>query len=427
LGSIIVSKSLLNGSVRCPPSKSYTHRAVFISSLADGRSHIINPLISRDTIATIDACRAFGVKISIADHELIISGKKTLKIPNNVINVENSGTTMRFVTTISSLLDDGYVVITGDESIRRRPMKPLLLALRQLGINCFSTRKNDRAPIFVQGGGIKGKDVTIDGSISSQFISAILISGVCAKSEISVRVTGKQVSKSYIESTINVMSKFGGKIKYSKDYKNYHIFNNRYIATTFTIPGDFSTAALLLAAGTLVGNNIKISNLDFSLPQGDSKILEILKKIGSKIVIDRKNGSVKVYGAEDLDGGEFDLSDTPDLLPVVAILSLKSRNPVRIYGVSHTRYKETDRLRIIASELKKLGAKTQVLTDEIRIDSPKKLKSGRLDSHNDHRLFMSFTIAAMMTEKSIVEGVESVDVSYPSYIQDMKTLGAKFS
>ncbi|MGB8026557.1 MAG: hypothetical protein WCE95_03020, partial [Nitrososphaeraceae archaeon] len=112
---------------------------------------------------------------------------------------------------------------------------------------------------------------------------------------------------------------------------------------------------------------------------------------------------------------------------VVAVLSLKSRNPVRIYGVSHTRYKETDRLRIIASELRKLGAKTQVLTDEIRIDSPKKLKSAQLDSHNDHRLFMSFTIAAMMTEKSFVEGVESVDVSYPSYIQDMKTLGAKFS
>lgn len=422
-----MSRSVLNGSVRCPPSKSYTHRAVFISSLADGRSHIINPLISRDTIATIDACRAFGVKISIADHELTISGKNTLKIPSNVINVENSGTTMRFVTTISSLLDDGYVVITGDESIRKRPMQPLLLALRQLGINCFSIRKNDRAPIIVQGGGIKGKDVTIDGSISSQFISAILISGVCAKSEISLRVTGKQVSKSYIESTINVMSKFGGKIKYSKDYKNYHIFNNRYIATAFTIPGDFSTAALLLAAGTLVGNNITISNLDFSLPQGDSKILEILKKIGSKIVIDKINGTVKVYGVEDLDGGEFDLSDTPDLLPVVAILSLKSRNPVRIYGVSHTRYKETDRLKIIASELRKLGAKTKVLTDEINIDSPKKLKSARLDSHNDHRLFMSFTIAAMMTEKSFVEGSESVDVSYPSYIQDMKTLGARFS
>lgn len=427
MGSIIVSKSVLNGSVRCPPSKSYTHRAVFISSLADGRSHIINPLISRDTVATIEACRAFGVKISMADNELIISGKNTLKIPNNVINVENSGTTMRFVTTISTLLDDGYVVITGDESIRKRPMQPLLLALRQLGINCFSTRKNDRAPIIVQGGGIKGKDVTIDGSISSQFISAILISGICAKSEISLRVTGKQVSKSYIESTINVMSKFGVKIKYSKDYKNYRIFNNRYIATTFTIPGDFSSAALLLAAGTLVGNNIKISNLDFSLPQGDSTILEILKKIGSKIVIDKKNGTVKVYGAEDLDGGEFNLSDTPDLLPVVAILSLKSRNPVRIYGVSHTRYKETDRLRIIESELRKLGVKTQVLTDEIRLDSPKKLKSARLDSHNDHRLFMSFTIAAMMTEKSIVEGVESVDVSYPSYIQDMKLLGAKFS
>ncbi|TLX68073.1 MAG: 3-phosphoshikimate 1-carboxyvinyltransferase, partial [Thaumarchaeota archaeon] len=170
---------------------------------------------------------------------------------------------------------------------------------------------------------------------------------------------------------------------------------------------------MLLSAGVLVGKEITVGNLDFSLPQGDSKILEILKNIGAVIRTDKKNGSVTASETEELDGGEFDLSDTPDLLPVVAILSLKSRNPVRIYGVSHTRYKETDRLRIIASELKKFGVKTLVFPDEIRIFPPKKLKNARLDSHNDHRLFMSFVIAAMMTENSVVDGVESVDVSYP--------------
>jgi len=427
LSKIFVTRSILNGYVSCPPSKSYTHRAIFISSLARGNSHIINPLISRDTIATIDACRAFGIKIRRRGQELIISGKDTLKIPNDVINVENSGTTMRFVTAISSLVKGGYVIITGDDSIRKRPMGPLLLALKQLGINCFSARENDRAPIIVQGGGIIGKQVTIDGSISSQFISGMLIAGACAKSEISLSVVGKQVSKTYIESTINVMSKFGAEIKYSRDYKRYYIFNNRYVPTTFTIPGDFSTAALLLSAGTLVGNEITVGNLDFSLPQGDSKILEILKKIGAIISINKKNGTVKTIGTEELDGGEFDLSDTPDLLPVVAILSLKSKKPVRIFGVSHTRYKETDRLRIIASELRKLGVNTKLLPDEIIITSPKKLKNALLDSHNDHRLFMSFIIAAMLTEKSIVDGVESVDVSYPSFVQDMKRIGAKLS
>lgn len=427
MGKIFVTRSILKGNVCCPPSKSYTHRAIFISSLAHGNSHIINPLISRDTLATIYACRAFGIKIRRRGQELIISGKDTLKIPDDVINVENSGTTMRFVTAISSLVKGGYVVITGDDSIRKRPMGPLLLALKQLGINCFSARENDRAPIIVQGGEIGGKQVTIDGSISSQFISGILIAGACAESEISLSVVGKQVSKTYIESTINVMSKFGAEIRYSRDYKRYHIFNNRYRATTFTIPGDFSTAALLLSAGTLVGNGITVGNLDFSLPQGDSKILEILKKIGAVISINKKNGTVKTVGIEELDGGEFDLSDTPDLLPVVAILSLKSRNPVRIYGVSHTRYKETDRLRIIASELRKLGVNTKLFPDEIMIISPKKLKNALLDSHNDHRLFMSFVIAAMLTEKSVVDGVESVDVSYPSFVQDMKRIGAKLS
>ena len=137
------------------------------------------------------------------------------------------------------------------------------------------------------------------------------------------------------------------------------------------------------------------------------------------------NGTVKASGAQELDGGEFDLSDTPDLLPVVAILSLKSINPVRIFGVSHARYKETDRLKIIASELRKLGVNTKLSSDEIMIISPKKLKNACLNSHNDHRLFMSFVIAAMLTEKSVVDGLESVDVSYPSFVHDMRRIGAK--
>jgi 3-phosphoshikimate 1-carboxyvinyltransferase len=393
----------------------------------NGSSKIINPLISRDTIATINACRAFGVEIKSVGKGLIVSGNASLKVPDDVINVENSGTTMRFVTAISALLNTGNVIITGDDSIRKRPMGPLLLALKQLGVNCFSATGNDKAPIIVQGGGIKGKHISIEGSISSQFISGILIAGVCAESGISLRVIGKQVSRSYIESTLNVMSKFGAKVENSKNYRNYNIRHNKYTPTTFTIPGDFSTAALLLSAGTLVGGEVTVTNLDFSLPQGDSKILEILKKIGAEIRINKNNGTVKTVGTEDLDGGEFDLSDTPDLLPVVAILSLKSRNPVRIYGVSHTRYKETDRLRIIASELKKFGVKTRMHPDEIIIVSPKKLKNAHIDSHDDHRLFMSFVIASMMTEKSVVDGLQSVDVSYPSFVQDMKKIGAKFS
>ena len=427
MSKIIVTRASLNGNVICPPSKSYTHRVIFISSLVNGSSQIVNPLMSRDTIATINACRAFGAEIKQSDKGLIVSGSASLKVPDDVINVENSGTTMRFVTAISALLKNGYVIITGDDSIRKRPMGPLLSALKQLGVNGFSAKGNDKAPIIVQGGEISGNHISIDGSISSQFISGILIAGVCTKSGISLKVIGKQVSRSYIESTLNVMAKFGAKVENSKNYRNYNIVHDKYSPTTFTIPGDFSTAALLLSAGTLAGGEVTVTNLDFSLPQGDSKIIEILKKIGAVISINKNRGTVKTVGTGELDGGEFDLSDTPDLLPVVAILSLKSRNPVRIYGVSHTRYKETDRLRIIASEFRKFGVKTKIHPDEITIVSPKKLKNAHLDSHNDHRLFMSFVIASMMTEKSIVDGLESVDVSYPSFVQDMKKIGAKFS
>ncbi|HET6715591.1 MAG TPA: hypothetical protein VFG90_00570, partial [Nitrososphaeraceae archaeon] len=147
MSKINVSKSVLKGNVICPPSKSYTHRAIFISSLANGDSQIINPLLSRDTIATIDACKAFGVKIKRTDQGLFVSGNPTLKIPDDVINVENSGTTMRFVTAISALLKNGHVVITGDDSIRKRPMGPLLSALKQLGVHSYSATDNDKAPI----------------------------------------------------------------------------------------------------------------------------------------------------------------------------------------------------------------------------------------------------------------------------------------
>jgi 3-phosphoshikimate 1-carboxyvinyltransferase len=193
------------------------------------------------------------------------------------------------------------------------------------------------------------------------------------------------------------------------------------------VPSDFSTAALILAAGALVGEKLKVKGLNFDLPQGDSQIVDILKQMGCQIKVDKKKGEVVVQKAEELEGGDFNLGDTPDLLPVVSILALKAKTPVTITGVAHARVKETDRVANIAQELVKFGARIKEFQDGLKITAAKPLKNASLEAYNDHRLFMAFTIASMMTEKSIVAGAESVDVSYPTFIQDMKDLGAKIS
>jgi 3-phosphoshikimate 1-carboxyvinyltransferase len=427
MNTVVVQRSVLSGLINCPPSKSYTHRAVVVSSLSEGESFLVNPLRSRDTNATINGCKALGVDIRDRIDKIAIIGRNAFLPPDNIINVENSGTTLRFLTPMSALVHEGYTVLSGDESIRKRPMSPILLALRNLGVECYSTRLNGLAPLCIRGGGMNGGNIRINGTVSSQFLSGLLISGVYAKSELEIQVEGKQVSRPYIESTISTMKEFGIRVKRSKDYRFFTVGNGTYRARSFKVPGDFSSAALLLSAGAMLADELIISGLDFSMPQGDLHIVDILKRMGSSIKVNRNQGEIKVSKSESFEGGEFDLSDTPDLLPVVAILSLNSRRPIRVFGISHARFKETDRVAIIGSELPKLGINTKMEDDAIVFSKSGHLKSGCLESHNDHRLFMSFVIAAMMTDKSLVRGTESVDVSFPSFLTEMKKLGGKIS
>lgn len=429
MASIAVRRSKISGSVRCPSSKSYTHRALAVASLAPGQSTITNALLARDTLATLACCRAFGAEVESRreGRAVQVKGKRNFDPPANVLNCENSGTTIRIMTAMSGLASKGYVVLTGDESLRRRPMQPILDALSQLGVDAHSTRENGTPPLIVKGGGIKGGTAIIDGSISSQFISGLLIAGVYANTEILLKIKGDLVSKPYVKATLATMENFGVKVDHDDNMLEYRIRNAEYRPASFDVPSDFSTAALILAAGALAGEKLKVKGLNFGLPQGDSQIVEIMSAMGCTIKADRQKGEVVVQGAERLDGGEFNLGDTPDLLPVVSILALKASSPVKITGVAHARVKETDRVANIAKEISKLGAKVEEFHDGLVINAPKKLKNASLEAYEDHRLFMAFSIAAMMTEKSVVAGAESVDVSYPNFVQDLKSLGARLS
>ena len=275
---------------------------------------------------------------------------------------------------------------------------------------------------------MKGGNVTINGSISSQFVSSLLIAAVLATNDVSIGVEGDQVSRPYILSTLATMEKFGINVKHDYELRNFNVKSSRYTPGIFHVPSDFSSASMLVAAGILVGKDkIQLSGLNFGLPQGDSKIFNIVEQMNGRVDVDKVGGKLLVEESEKLEGGEFNLRDSPDLLPVVSILALKAKSPVVINGISHARFKETDRVSNIATELRKLGVTVVETDDSIAIQSPAVLKNASLESFDDHRLFMALSIASLLTDHSTVNGAESVDVSYPSFLDDLTKMGANIS
>ena len=413
-----VGKSKISGQITCPPNKSYTHRAIFLASLAGNGSKVENVLFSEDTNATIDACTSFGAKIKTDKSTITIEDaiNTSTKVP--VIDTKNSGTTIRIAAGIASLFTD-KITLTGDESLQKRPMQPLLDALSSIGAKCNST--NGKPPIEVQGK-ISGGDVKIPGNLSSQFISSLLIIGPLTEKGINLTIEEGLVSKPYLDATIATMRKFGASVQTLIPYKKYNITPQVYNNTTFAIPIDFSSLALLLSAAVLNGDKVSIKGDIGTLPQGDEVFLDILEQLG--VTININDNEINVDTPEKLNGGKFDLSNSPDLLPPLSILSLKTSKPIEIVNVKHARLKETDRISIIAQEISKLGIKVQENEDGMILESTTKITGAKLNSENDHRLFMAFCIAGMYVGNCIVTHPESVRVSYPNFIEDMNRLGA---
>ena len=414
-----VEKAKLTGIITCPPNKSYTHRAIFLASLAKGKSVIRNVLLSRDTIATINACKAFGAEISIDGSTVTVESKGKVIPQKSEIDATNSGTTIRISAAIAAL-SDTKIILTGDSSLKKRPMQPLLDALGKLGAACTST--DGKPPITVKGK-ILGGNTNISGSVSSQFISALLMAAPKTEKGITLEIEGDLVSKPYLDATVATMKKFGAFVNTILPYKKYNIPKQDYKPIDFTVPSDFSSVALLLSAAVLIGDNMSIIAPVGDLPQGDREMLSHLEKLGVQVNIG--DDVITVKSPQLLKGGRFDLSNTPDLLPPIAILALKTSKPIEIFNVRHARFKETDRIAILAQELSKLGVNVTEKEDGLILDAPGIIKSAELNSFEDHRLFMAFSISATFVGNCTVTDPDSVYVSYPTFIDDMNRIGAK--
>ena len=414
-----IKTSKITGKIICPPNKSYTHRAIFLAALSDGKSIVKNVLNSSDIKATISACNAFGVEVHEDNDIITIRNTIGSTVQGSMIDAQNSGTTIRIAIAIAAL-SGGNTMLTGDESLKKRPMQPILDSLQTLGVS--SESDGGLPPITIKGK-IKGNEVNIDGKISSHFISALLIIAPRLENGLIINIQGELVSKPYIDLTIAIMKEFGVIVNSEIPYKKYVVKHQIYKPTTFTVPSDFSNLALLLASNVLLGDGLEIEISLGNLPQGDEAIIDILEELGVNVTL---NGNIiTTKSPKMLTGGRFDLSNTPDLLPALAILSLKSSEPIEIFNVKHARYKETDRIAIISRELKKIGIVVEEHEDGMTLTSNENLSSGELNSENDHRLFMAFSIAAMYIGDCTVTDPDSVQISYPNFISDMKNVGAQ--
>ncbi len=423
---LIVKKTeQLSGSVEAPPSKSYTHRAVIASSLADGVSKIENPLVSDDTIATVNICQKLGITIRLGDKKWVIEGKSKLNKSPGLLDCHDSASTMRFMAPVCALAP-GISILTGGSSLRKRPMGPLLDALSQLGVKCYSANGDGRPPLVVFGGGIKGGKVAIAGDISSQFISGLLFACPLAEKETCLRLTTHLESKPYVQMTLKILRRHGIRIDMSKDLRRYRITpKQHYKPLDYTVPGDFSAAAFLMAATVITNSTVIITNLQPDTTQGDEAILAILKHMGADIKL-RKN-YVKVSGAP-LRGIKIDAKEIPDLVPVCAALACYAEGKTYIVNAQRLRLKESDRLATISAELTKMGGKITEHKDSLTIHGPSPLHGAVVDPHNDHRIAMACAIAALNAKGvTRIKNPECISKSYPNFINDLKAIGGNLS
>jgi 3-phosphoshikimate 1-carboxyvinyltransferase len=410
----------LEGVVSAPPSKAYTHRMLIAASLANGTSQISNPLVSDDTMATLEAVKALGAKTELTKKCWTIHGTKQVKTPSQPIECRESGSTLRFMIPVAALAPGPSTFLFG-ASFERRPVAPLLESLRELGVE--STIQGDASSITVRGGGIRGGNTSIRGDVSSQFISGLLFACPKAKEDTEISISPKLESKGYVEMTIEVLIKHGLKGTVNHDLSRLWIpANQSYCPCDHTVPGDFSSAAFLLAAAAVTSSHVTVNHLEHQTVQGDREIVDILEEMGASVTV--KDDSVEVTGGQ-LAGVDIDAKDIPDLVPVCAVLACYAEGTSEIYNAKRLRYKESDRLDSISTELKKMGADITVNPDGLTINGGRPLHGAVVDPHNDHRIAMACAVTALGAEgETKIQNVECINKSYPQFFSDLRVLGA---
>ena len=412
-----VEKSNTGGCVTIPGSKSHTIRALFFSSLAEGRSVIRNPLISNDALSALKVCKAFGAEIENLGDRFEVKGfGGTPCTPEDIIDVGNSGTTLRF-GLMTAGLNDGCTIFTGDYQTRRRPLGPLIEAMNSLGAEVFSTRANGMAPVVVRGR-LKGGRAELD-AVTSQYLSSILINSPLLEKDTELAII-RLNEVPYVEMTLWWLDRFG--IKYKNDSFNSFLIKGgqNYRPFNITIPGDFSSATFFMVLAAISGAEFLLKNLDMSDPQGDKQVLSFLEGMGARV--EHREDGILIKG-DRLKGMEIDMNSTPDALPAMAVAGCFADGETRLLNVPQARLKETDRIHVMCIELKKMGADIEELPDGLVIRNSR-LKGCAVNGHDDHRVVMALTVAGLNSDGcTAIDTAEAMNVTFPEFPDLIRSCG----
>jgi len=412
----------LSGEITIPSSKSHTIRALLVAALAKGESTIINPLDSADTQSCVDAIKVLGAKIKLENDRWIVNGTGGNIHPlADTIDVGNSGTTL-YLTAGLAALSSHKITFTGDNQIKSRPIGNLLNSLKDLGAEIKYSEKEGYPPFSIQGP-LKGGNTSIE-CPTSQYLSSLLLCTplVNGNTEIEVPLLREQP---YVEMTLKWLNEQF--VMYdTTDFKEFFIpGGQRFEAFEKQVPGDFSSATFFLCAAAITGSTLTLKGLDMADSQGDKAVVYMLKEMGCKLDIGRD--FIKIEGCP-LKGCEFDLNDTPDALPAMAVTACFAKGETRLYNVPQARLKETDRISVMKEELKKMGANIKELDDGLVIQgsSGNMLKGTEVSGHEDHRVIMALAIAALgAKDPTIIDNINAVSITFPNFFKLLNQITLK--
>ena len=410
----------LNAMVKIPGSKSYTQRALIIGALADGKSFLQNALLAEDTEYLIEALRSLGSEILIEGDNIVIGGTGgNIMTPQREIYLGNNGTAMRFLTGLVSL-GKGTFTLTGNGRLCERPIKPLLDALKILGVDARSKNEGGYPPVVVHANRLRGGRVTLADIDSSQYVSSLLICAPFAEEDTVIELQGHIPSLPYIHMTIEVMKDFGVEVIRETSNRYSVKSGQRYEGKRYRIEGDVSSASYFFLAAALCGERVRVQNINPQTLQGDIKLLPIMERLGCSVI--RGEHWVEVVGGE-LTPGEyiFDLGDMPDMVPTLSVLAAIRPGRTIIKNVSQLRKKESNRLEALVTELRKTGVRAEERDDGIMIDGSRP-HGAEIETYNDHRIAMSFAILGLRIPGIRIKDKYCVNKSFPGFWEELEKL-----
>ena len=406
----------ISGIVNLPGSKSLSNRILLLSMLAEGQTEIHNLLDSDDVRRMVEALEILGIQFEEKRAENLISVSGTAgKIPVSeaTLMLGNAGTAIRPLTAAMTL-GHGRFVLDGVTRMRERPIIDLVDGLSQLGANLRCLNDTDCPPVEVIADGLPGGKTRLSGAISSQYLTAILLVAPYAKSEVEIEIIDKLVSVPYVEMTMRLMRHFGVSVNH-KDFQTFQISRQNYQSPgKLYVEGDASTASYFLAGAAITGGSVTVKGCGTESIQGDSRFAEVLEQMGAKV--DWGAHQVKLTGST-LNGIDVDMNQMPDAAMTLAVTALFASGPTAIRNIYNWRVKETERLKAVSTELRKLGALVEEGHDYLVIHPPTRIKIASINTYDDHRMAMSFSLVACGKSSVTICNPDCVSKTFPDYFE----------